>query len=1096
MTQGFNSSATPHSQAWPQWAISSMPRIADKDVDLHAFFLVWVQRNVPWLWEGQCPVDLSKTDHEGLRQSLLEGTVRSSLSEVKLATWWDRLIDAANRLKGWKIKLLPAVMHIPIPLPTYVRNDFMLLADFRAVEAKFHAILQSSNAKADVHSLFVFSLVVFAGVTSVPLLDVILRSKLSRVHFCAGDIFVSLDIPLGQGQSTHSTWFPDRMTSALLLRWLEQVDEAQGVQVTEVVRTTDVDTPKQRVAKAVQGAFAHLKLPEMPWQDFLHAAHVATSLHVSPFLAHFLHGTFASRSMHPAVYQRLNGWVVDEAYEAQDRAQLAEFVPAPHLNEECLQPGPLPFDPLQIPVNQLRFIKGIKNILVKTKNATDAHKELTASIRRAHGVLWPITELLAKWVAWRLGSSEDRGEVAPHFKTLATSSALRYLNAIARHLITELGPEDVRELEPEDFETLYEEAGACVKTEKERPVFWMCVSAFHEYLMFFGAPEIDMDDLDGYEGARAATGAANVVSEREFQYFKREVMGSDRPELDSQRLLWMLVAVLGFRGGLRRREVQMLWMHDFHPGDFPVLNVRASRLATLKSKSSRRRIPLWALLATDELEWFKKYWKARSESTLTVNGLLFSSANTPSTPLAQSVLFDPITQAFGRLVGEVGPRFRFHCLRHAFANWTLLKLVVADNPDWVANLPVSCVDDPVVYAKHAKALKDAAFPHLAQTQEAPSRRYLYLVSALLGHLSPNTTVRYYISILGLLSRLELNAALSRRLHHWSHKEIANACGLSYSATTKGTYKFSRETPLDFLGKFAEVHVHRSQHAVVASPDIKLDLTDAFVTKWSPVIPSPSQLLVLLTLRIRLEEQLRHLMEPDLESRMHESMLTTLGQRHGISTHCLELAYGAYQFIYSPRGQEVVAPRMGHEYPAIPSHSKEKSDFWRILDQTQSSWLDGSKRAAMLVAATRWSRRVGYNTSELGLGEHAGEMKAIAQGLIAFGIGVDQLCLTVAKEALPDSMVRKHVEASQVFTKAAMDASSLGISVDHVPRPTRQRHRQSQNLMLRITQTRGSTQSGAKGKKGASPVAHLPSVGHAVVRGLNYAAVWVLFAASI
>jgi integrase len=797
-------------------------------------------------------------------------------------------------------------MHIPAPVPDFVRNDFMLLSDFRKVEGKFHALLKSGNAADHTYSLFVCSVVIFGGVTSVPLLDAILRTSMRRVHFHAGDVFVALEISLGQGELDFGTWFPDRLTTALMLRWLTSAKErskAQSVAPASAItadKTTDGTTQRQRVSQAVQEAFSLLNLPSMPWQDFLHAAHVATALQVSPFLAHYLHGTFVSRSMHPTVYQRLNGWVAEHAYQIQDRAKLQEFAQDPSLSDECLQATPLPFDPLKSPENQLRFIRDITSILGTTVHSDVAKKLLNQRIVKSQGSLWPITEMLAKWASWRLGRPDDIGQVKPHTKRLAPSSALRYLNAIGRHLITEVGPEDVTDLDAEDFETAYEEAGSHVTTLKERAVYWMCVTAFHRYLTFCGAPHIDMEELDGYEGASVGSVAANVVSEREFQYFKREVWDTGTPEPDSPRLLWLLIAVLGFRCGLRRTEIQMLGMHDFHPGEFPVLIVRASRLATLKSKSSHRRIPLWALLAKDELEWIKQYWSVRSGDAFTANGLLFSGASDPHVPLDSSWLFDPITRAFGRIVGDVGPQFRFHCLRHSFANWTLIKLVVADHPDWIAHMPTDCVMDPAVYAKKAQELKMAAFPKLPEMQEAPSRRYLYLVSALLGHLSPNTTVRHYISLLGWLARLELNSALSCRLKHWTHAELAHACGLSLSATTKAPYRGWCDIPLDFFGKFAAVHIPQSRHSAPALPSNLVDLSAAFTREFAPRVHSPSQLLVLLNLRIRLQEQLQYLQDSNLMSVTREAILTKMGQRHGVAPQSLEQAYAAYQKMYSSR----------------------------------------------------------------------------------------------------------------------------------------------------------------------------------------------------
>lgn len=66
----------------------------------------------------------------------------------------------------------------------------------------------------------------------------------------------------------------------------------------------------------------------------------------------------------------------------------------------------------------------------------------------------------------------------------------------------------------------------------------------------------------------------------------------------------MLAAILGFRCGLRRREIQILWLSDVHLGDECVLIVRSSKLAALKSDSSERKNPPYPqFLQPDELRY-------------------------------------------------------------------------------------------------------------------------------------------------------------------------------------------------------------------------------------------------------------------------------------------------------------------------------------------------------------------------------------------------------------------------------------------------------------------------------------------------------------
>ncbi|MBK8525442.1 MAG: hypothetical protein IPL58_16280 [Betaproteobacteria bacterium] len=71
----------------------------------------------------------------------------------------------------------------------------------------------------------------------------------------------------------------------------------------------------------------------------------------------------------------------------------------------------------------------------------------------------------------------------------------------------------------------------------------------------------------------------------------------------------------------------------------------------------------------------------RKEVLDDVGGLVFSRQGDPRIPLADAELFTAITTAFQAIIGLQNSRFRFHHLRHSFANWLFLALVGIDNPE-------------------------------------------------------------------------------------------------------------------------------------------------------------------------------------------------------------------------------------------------------------------------------------------------------------------------------------------------------------------------------------------------------------------------------
>lgn len=89
------------------------------------------------------------------------------------------------------------------------------------------------------------------------------------------------------------------------------------------------------------------------------------------------------------------------------------------------------------------------------------------------------------------------------------------------------------------------------------------------------------------------------MTENEFGRFKESL--NAETDRDAGTMV-LLARTLAYRAGLRRRETQMLRIQDIHPGPEPFLLIRPSRLASLKTNSSKRRMPLRPLLPSDELE--------------------------------------------------------------------------------------------------------------------------------------------------------------------------------------------------------------------------------------------------------------------------------------------------------------------------------------------------------------------------------------------------------------------------------------------------------------------------------------------------------------
>jgi hypothetical protein len=192
-------------------------------------------------------------------------------------------------------------------------------------------------------------------------------------------------------------------------------------------------------------------------------------------------------------------------------------------------------------------------------------------------------------------------------------------------------------------------------------------------------------------------------------------------------------------------------MCDIQLGPYPVLFVRASRQKTVKSSHATRQLPLTALLTPAELQELLQWLDyRRTEQGLydfqTDDSFVFCHDHHGLSLIQESVLFPIIQTVLRTVTGD--KTVRYHHLRHSFANQVLLRLH-ANGAEWAYSQP------PAI-----ESSVDALF---GLNQRQPSRKQLYQVATLLGHASPEMTLRSYIHCCDYLLRHHLNQAYDSTL---------------------------------------------------------------------------------------------------------------------------------------------------------------------------------------------------------------------------------------------------------------------------------------------------------------------------------------------
>ncbi|WP_342619415.1 hypothetical protein [Rhodoferax sp. GW822-FHT02A01] len=1047
-------------QEWPEWAREVAPQISKGRQDLFTEFLHWMSQNAKGICIGEPGITLEKSEHQRLRDKLSADLSRDVRDELLCIEWWNRLITAGCSQERWKIELCGAVVRIPPPPTTFVRRDFQLLQTYRQLEQKFQQLLQGVIADVQLCHAVLLSAVVNCGVTDSDLLSALAKWTGMFIRTSHGRIRVVLEITRNGRIARSQAWFPDSVTSTLLVRCA-----AAGCLVADPKGVDQDSSQKLLTAIEVFG------LPSMDAPELLRAASVATAMKIPPFLREYLGGAIRAASLCQATWQRLNGWSFVPLTKDSDA-----LVDVDTSNVEVdLSAVTSKFSPGAKFVSQGSIIREILRALRSSNH--DALEKIDDVIRKNGTSVWPVTLWLAYWIRWRIGAPLNDKQPEVGAATVARSTAHRYLATIARHLIAVCECEELLQFEQDDFEDLYEMAAARLKTDGERSKFWGCIHSFHTFLTFRGAPPIQFDELDGYmmSTSTGVSVTANLVSERDFLNFKTVLLNTEQPNLDSPRVVTFLVGMLGFRCGLRRREIQMLWTDDLFGDDNAVLVVRASRLATLKSRNARRRMPLAALLPADELKLLLSYQQRRTAQLEGHSALLFCNPEAPRVPLDDVVMFRPITQIFQRICAGSGPQFRFHHLRHSFGNWLLLRLLAADNPDLVNS------DEPFLPHKDerdnwTKQLKEKLFVRALGTELQPSRKNLYLVSSLLGHLSPDTSLRHYLHLIDWLAGREIELALAEALKGWSAESLRNLCGLSPSAPYKPPYRALIKKPIEFLRQFVFQRAPK-EWVEVKSMDLgPIDFSDIVERLGQPLLPGPSRMMVLLANMVTAASDPGWQRKSGKSSLAMQAVLERLERNHCIPEKQLLSLYEDYLKLHAKQsmGEAKVLLRI----PGPPRTVEDRFEFWRILDVSVAAREKPHRWAAMVCAAGFLVNRNGPKSGNVYFGKRWASAPVVVDGLIAMGVPVTKLELIV-REEMPGA--KRALQMREIADQVAQ----RGVTTRVDKLDWEKRKSAGATLLLRISDERDSRSTHKKPQRFLGRM-----------MGVNYAAIWVLFVESI
>lgn len=1021
------------SRTWPAWASVFAPRDAATRVALMDRFLALLHKSAPGILDGAGEVNLSSEQHaEVLRE--LRVTARNLDEDRRLTRWWEALVEAGNRVGRWQIEFSAPRVALPPLRPVFVRRDFQILTRYRAIEAAFFGRLADRQLDlAALKSAWLLSAIMFGGIISRDRFCALLAADLSQLRSERGLVWIPLSIDSASASVRTIVWYPDALTAGLLARCGVDPDRP----ATSYPDWIQASRKPSAWSRAIPQLLSDLGLPIWPSSesDFLRAAEVSARLELPAFTVGYLAGDNVCHSLPEAVRARLAGWEIEQPLQVESN-------PATSVRGE-LQGFDVTYDRSRHAASQRAVLAAAVKVL---RGGGKPIRRLAALQAEHVGELWPITQTLIEWAKWLLGPNGlDR-------RPVAKSTVRTYLDIVGKRLMMIVEDDDLFDYEPEDFESLYELAADRVRSTAQRARFWGRIRLFHDFLFLCGAPDVELRELDGFVQGGGHRVSANVIGEREFRIFKQGLV--EKIKLTQSRALKMilLAGICGYRLGLRRRETQMIHLSDIHSGLQPYLLVRPSRLAALKTYSARRQLPLSVLLPDDELKFFDAFVAERKLQEGDSSGLLLAEIGAPSVPLPVEQLFDPVTAMFKAICGTQAGSFRFHHLRHSFANWLLVALLASDDQKLIEHRP-SFVDSAMLEIEQRKKIREGLFPRLAGTVDPPGRRHLYQVASLMGHLSPETTLKCYVHILDWIAARSLDMSLHRDMADWSPSQLGSLCGISHAMAYREPYKAFSGDPVGFLRRFAASRLPRSVAVRAVKNLATPDLTPVFEQLRPSAIPSVLEAMTIL------------------QRYYAGAPVSWLTKVFALQPAVIETGIKSYERLYAK--QSSAQTKRSFSTPHQPRTHVDRDEFWRIVEASERSFSERGLRSDMLIASEALIRRIGPRTGSIRFGKRLDQADAIARGLLAMGLDIDQLTLTITTHKKGSVILKPSQWAIKAVTR-------LGINTRTEIKSWKKRRIDQAHLRLDIAVRR---------KINAKQTAHWGGR----IAALNYCAMWVQMA---
>ena len=648
-----------------------------------------------------------------------------------------RGLETGKSLLGWEHVTVPSM---PIMAPReparFTPIHFRSLNALNPIQAAFCASLEREHELTSSKYIgkILLSAVMYGGLLDKKWLTPLLRGLPDMVRMHGSLMWLDLRrayvYPKKEGHPEkikyiHRRWFPDPLTQALIV----MLHESHPEHLEACARLDALFSLKDVIYSLAPDKQACPSITE-----FYEGATTWLGLRMPSFLVSFATGKTASVSLPPHVWTRLlNDRAIAAPLDGDD-----EESADPHGTAFAVVTQESKYDLVKQDALRKRLTSLLGDARRSRTTSGPARERVEEFLENNIEEMVPVLQMLCRWAIELLSHLPVVVHGRKSRTALQPSSAVRYLNAVDRGLIACAGDEDISSYDAKELREFYDDVIKLAKSKKHKLSSALQLYLFHHFLMrAYGAPVIDLDGLVGRSGPAELSVEANLIGPRMFRLVLED-LGWGQPVLSKLQSVRCLVAMLGYRCGLRRHEAICIRIGDIFGETYLEVVIRTSGLNRPKTRDSKRRIPVHALLEPDELAALKAWRNNRiaEEGKNCLNAPLFGNPGNPK-PYDLNDIFTAIHEAMRRVSGD--PSARFHHLRHSFPNRLLIALLSDDLPV-PENAPAG-IRQFLSNPEDSTRLKKTLFGNMPM-----GRQFLYGISAMLGHADPSTTLLSYVHL--------------------------------------------------------------------------------------------------------------------------------------------------------------------------------------------------------------------------------------------------------------------------------------------------------------------------------------------------------------